>query len=128
MSTAEISVIFALRSQMPETIDRLTNDLQTKGIAVRLLEQRPKAGEKPGADKSTEYLIVVDRKDADGTRAIIEPHCFAYATLNLDADNVPWYPKTLADLDESSQQIFTFGVELDADHPGFLDASYRARR
>lgn len=113
---------------MPETIARLANDLQTNGITVGMFEQRPKAAGEHGSKKCLEYLICVDRKDADRTRSIIEPQCSSYATLHRDDDSVPWYPETLADLDESSQQIFTFGVELDADHPGFLDVSYRARR
>mmetsp|Transcript_27620 Transcript_27620/g.43123 ORF Transcript_27620/g.43123 Transcript_27620/m.43123 type:complete len:378 (-) Transcript_27620:106-1239(-) len=41
---------------------------------------------------------------------------------------VPWFPRTRSDLDMLGSKSLEFGAELEADHPGFLDAEYRARR
>jgi len=30
---------------------------------------------------------------------------------------VPWFPRTIADLDRFANQILSYGSELDADHP-----------
>ena len=39
-----------------------------------------------------------------------------------------WFPRQLRDLDTFAEKILSFGMELDADHPGFKDPEYRKRR
>ncbi|KAG9511161.1 Protein henna, partial [Fragariocoptes setiger] len=48
-------------------------------------------------------------------------------TDNLDS-TIPWFPRRIRDLDEFANQILSYGSELDADHPGFKDQTYRERR
>lgn len=48
------------------------------------------------------------------------------------ATKTPWsgvaFPRHASDLDKIDQTCMEYGKELDADHPGFNDASYRQRR
>ncbi|CAG2100294.1 unnamed protein product [Medioppia subpectinata] len=45
-----------------------------------------------------------------------------------NARSVPWFPNRIKDLDRFANHILSYGSELDADHPGFTDTQYRARR
>ncbi|XP_031619504.1 protein henna [Contarinia nasturtii] len=59
---------------------------------------------------TTNYLSVISRDYNDNTTA------------------VPWFPRRIRELDRFANQILSYGAELDSDHPGFTDQTYRERR
>lgn len=60
--------------------------------------------------KSSKYLQIISRDYKD------------------NKDTVPWFPLRIRDLDRFANQILSYGAELDSDHPGFTDPTYRTRR
>lgn len=49
-------------------------------------------------------------------------------SILIIAATVPWFPRRIRDLDRFANQILSYGAELDSDHPGFTDETYRKRR
>lgn len=43
-------------------------------------------------------------------------------------DTIPWYPRTIYDLQRCCTNLFKYGDELAPDHPGFGDETYVERR
>lgn len=131
---SDVSFICTLSSSLsslepaPFTLAQLRDELLADNIPVYSIEQR---AIKPSTYPTQfEFLVTVDAPHADRVRAICKRHV---CTIRMVDDkpkptDAAWYPRSLTDLDENCKNIFTYGVELDSDHPGFHDAEYRERR
>lgn len=81
-----------------------------------------------------EFFVEFDNKMGNLGAAIeeLKASCSYCSIISRDyKDNtsaVPWFPRRIRDLDRFANQILSYGSELDSDHPGFTDPTYRARR
>jgi len=81
-----------------------------------------------------EFFVECDSSTGNLGQAIedLKLICTYFSVISRDyKDNtaaVPWFPRRIRDLDRFANQILSYGAELDSDHPGFTDETYRKRR
>ncbi|KAG9280173.1 phenylalanine-4-hydroxylase [Astyanax mexicanus] len=124
-----LSCIFSLNEEVG-SLAKALRLFEEKGINLTHIESRPSRKNK----QEYEFFISVDVSCSkaldeviDGLRAEITGQVHEMSR-NKIKDTVPWFPSNIQDLDRFANQILSYGSELDADHPGFTDPVYRARR
>uniref|UniRef100_A0A673BS02 Phenylalanine-4-hydroxylase n=1 Tax=Sphaeramia orbicularis TaxID=375764 RepID=A0A673BS02_9TELE len=128
-----ISCIFSLK----EEVGALAKALRLfEGINLTHIESRPSRMNKD----QYEFFISVDSSSSqaldeviDGLRTQISGHVHELSRNKKKdtgecSEKIAMVPYDIQDLDRFANQILSYGSELDADHPGFTDPVYRARR
>lgn len=80
--------------------------------------------------KSLEIFLDFDGKTSDNNikNALIELKSKITSSNPLIIDEIPWFPKTILDLNLIGRKVLTGGEQLSSDHPGFNDLTYLKRR
>ena len=118
-----LSLLINLRDE-PAALARVLAPFARHHVNLTHIESRPA--------KSERFDIFVNcegREDQPHIVAVInELSELALGLLVLDDQSVPWFPRQISELDEIANGTLDAGQDLSADHPGFNDPDYRARR
>ncbi|XP_055686433.1 tyrosine 3-monooxygenase [Lutzomyia longipalpis] len=123
------ALVVRLREGMG-SLGRILKAIETFHGAVIHLESRPSRAEGVQFD----VLAKVDMSRANLLqliRALRQTNSFGSVNILTDdstAVKTPWFPKHASELDNCNHLMTKYEPDLDMNHPGFADKTYRARR
>ncbi|KAI9597399.1 briggsae CBR-PAH-1 protein [Syncephalis fuscata] len=134
MKTQRMALMFSIDNQV-ETLANCLTVLQPFNISLARIESRPSCHHTHGQDMFIELLVdktnnsmieiqATLKKVAKNVR-LVESNNY---DLELLVNESPAFPRTAADLDEERGNVVPETKELEPDHPGFNDITFRQRR
>jgi phenylalanine-4-hydroxylase len=118
-----VSMLIELLDE-PGSLEKALHVFSSHSVNLTHIESRP--------EKGGRFDFYVDCEGGRGDEAIEavinELDSLAEKMLVLDTRVVPWFPRHIAELDLIADHTLEAGSDLQADHPGFNDETYRERR
>lgn len=126
----DCTVIFALKDKVG-VLAEVLKLFQDHKINLKHIESR---SSKKIAD-NYEFMVVFDDGQYDGSELLerLKKETSYMEVITREkkkskSSTVPWFPRRICDLDTFADNILMCGAQLNADHPGFKDKLYIARR
>ncbi|HEX7037511.1 MAG TPA: ACT domain-containing protein [Pseudomonadales bacterium] len=121
--SSRVSLLIELADR-PGALERVLHHFSHHGVNLTHIESRP------AHEGRFDFYV-----DCEGQRGDPAIECVIDALerdtlklLVLDERRVPWFPRHISELDLIANNTLDAGSDLQSDHPGFNDATYRARR
>jgi len=118
-----VTVVMSLQDKSG-TLHKTLDVFAKKNLNLVSIKSRPERDGK-------RYQISVDVESTQGFDVTsLKPDLSTYCSRVefRGTESYPWFPQKINDLDRFQHQVLEAGAELESDHPGFKDASYRSRR
>lgn len=126
----DCTIIFALKDRVG-ILAEILKLFQDHNINLKHIESRSSKK----LSGYYEFMVIFDGRN-DSSK-VVDKLIFFFQSSYLEIitrgkskkeSSTPWFPIRIRDLDTIVDNILMCGAELDADHPGFKDREYRARR
>jgi phenylalanine-4-hydroxylase len=118
-----VSLLIELEDR-PGALEAVLGEFSRHGVNLTHIESRP------SRDGRFDFYVDCEGRRGEGPveAVIVALKQRPLSLLVLDDRQVPWFPRQVAELDRVAGHTLQAGSELEADHPGFHDPAYRARR
>ena len=123
---SNVSLVFGMREEVG-ALAKALNIFEKYNVNLMHIESRPSKEN----ERDYEFFVACDNSRGGVKEAVahLKSMCKHVHVLSRhDGEGIPWFPSKIKELDRFANQILSYGAELDADHPGFTDPVYRARR
>ena len=127
---ARLALLIELHGDRAGALEAALRPFARHGVRLTHIESRPRRGQ------TFDFYVDCEARRGDSAvaKVLVELRAVAVDVAILHDRDVPWFPRHIAELDRIANHILDAGdagdagTALDADHPGFHDAAYRARR
>ena len=123
-SGARLALLIELHGARAGALEAALRPFARHGVCLTHIESRPRHG------RTFDFYVDCEARRGEPAieKALAELRAVAVDVAILHDRDVPWFPRHVAELDRIANDTLDAGTALDADHPGFHDAAYRARR
>ncbi|KAL3884241.1 hypothetical protein ACJMK2_030459 [Sinanodonta woodiana] len=115
------SIVFSLKDNF-SALGHALEVFQRHNVKLLHIESRPSKTE----TEDNEFFVSCDHQNG-GLRDAIDELRTICKTLTIQKTE-QWFPRRIEELDRFANKVLSAGAELQADHPGFSDEVYKARR
>ncbi|KAF9386658.1 hypothetical protein CPB97_003477 [Podila verticillata] len=113
-------------------LDECLTAIRALNISLTRIESRPSKT----AEWDYDFFVDFDAVNAEQVSQVAKSlevlakhvHIVGSGASGDLPESTPWFPRKMIDLDTFADKVLEMGEELDSDHPGAKDATYRARR
>jgi len=132
-----VTLILGLKDNLL-SISRIIKIIENHNGDIAFIETRESMGGYGSNNNKTPQIEVIFRIDIKHTnlvnfiKALRRSSSLSAVKLasckSINHFNCPWFPRHISDLDNCNHLLTKFEPELDMDHPGWKDKTYRERR
>ncbi|MEQ2315630.1 hypothetical protein AMECASPLE_024416, partial [Ameca splendens] len=124
---ALLNIFFTLRNSKSPALSRTLKVFETFEAKIHHLETRPSRKLRENLE-GLEYFVRCELHLSDVSTLVSSIKRNAEDVKTTKEVKFHWFPKKIADLDRCHHLVTKFDPDLDEDHPGYRDPTYRQRR